>query len=391
MHPSIIGTVRSHLQNREECPKYGVSSLPPVWIELAPEFEPAATDLQVGDAVLVLTWMHQGDQSVLRCHPRGNKDLPMRGIFSTRSPDRPTPIGLHPVRIVGREGLRLQVHPLEVIDGTPGHRHQARQRILREGGGLPRPGQPRHGPSHPACRARRLAARPFAGFNGNVSMRQGDRVVITATGSAKGHLAPADLAVVDLNTGSALTSARASSELAVHLEIYRQQPRAKAIVHTHPPKLLALSLRGVDPLLDLPLFEGRAFAARLTRVAAEQPGTPELGRAVGQAVPRLRGRVHEQSRTGLMGRNHDPGPGPVRRTGKPGRDRADAVEFSFTTPRSGAKSRAPWSDGTLPQSSFLSAALLRLFYLFSQRKLSDENPQRLYYKLCSTALHAFHL
>ena len=119
MNPRIVGTVRSHLSSREECPKYGDSSLPPVWIELNPLFEPAATDLQIGDAVIVLTWMHQGDQNVLRCHPMGNQELPMRGIFSTRSPDRPTPIGLHPVRIVGREGLRLKVHPLEVIDGTP--------------------------------------------------------------------------------------------------------------------------------------------------------------------------------------------------------------------------------------------------------------------------------
>jgi L-fuculose-phosphate aldolase len=284
MHPSIIGTVRSHLQNREECPKYGVSSLPPVWIELAPEFEPAATDLQVGDAVLVLTWMHQGDQSVLRCHPRGNKDLPMRGIFSTRSPDRPTPIGLHPVRIVGREGLRLQVHPLEVIDGTPVIDIKPDNASSGKGEDFPALVNPDTGQAILRAGRDGWLRGLFAGFNGNVSMRQGDRVVITATGSAKGHLQPQDLAVVDLNTGSALTSAQASSELAVHLEIYRQQPRAKAIVHTHPPKLLALSLRGVDPLLDLPLFEGRAFAARLTRVAAEQPGTPELGRAVGQAA-----------------------------------------------------------------------------------------------------------
>jgi L-fuculose-phosphate aldolase len=84
-------------------------------------------------------------------------------------------------------------------------------------------------------------------------------------------------------TGQPLSSAQASTELAVHLEIYRNQPQARAIVHTHPPRLIALSLRGAGPLLDLPLFEGRVFAARLTRVEAGEPGTPELGRAVGQA------------------------------------------------------------------------------------------------------------
>jgi L-fuculose-phosphate aldolase len=283
MNPRIIGTVRSHLKSREECPKYGDSSLPPVWIELEPEFEPAATDLQVGDAVLILTWMHKGDQSVLRCHPRGNSELPMRGIFSTRSPDRPTPIGLHSVRIVGREGLRLEVHPLEVIDGTPiidikpdntssGTKTEFSSLVNPDTGeailGAGRNGWLRG---------------LFAGFNGNVSMRQGDRVIITATGSAKGHLTPGDLAVIDLKSGAPLSSVQASSELAVHLEIYRNQPAAKAIVHTHPPRLISLSLRGDGPLLQLPLFESQVFAAKLTRVLSQEPGTEQLGEAVGQA------------------------------------------------------------------------------------------------------------
>ncbi len=283
MDPRIIGTVRSHLLTREDCPKYGDSSLPPVWIDLEPEFESAATDLQIGDAILVLTWMHQGDRSVLRCHPRGNKDLPMRGIFSTRSPDRPTPIGLHNVRVTGREGLRLQVHPLEVIDGTPV--------IDIKPDNASEPGQEEFSSlvNPDTGRAILEAGRDgwlrglFAGFNGNISVRQGDRVVITATGSAKGHLAPRDLAVVDLAKGGALSAARASSELAVHLEVYRNQPRATAIVHTHPPRLIALSLRGPGPLLDLPLFEGKTFADKLTRVPDHRPGTPELGQAVGLA------------------------------------------------------------------------------------------------------------
>lgn len=283
MNPRVIGTVRSHLVSREQCPKYGDASMPPVWIELAPDFEPAATDLQIGDAILVLTWMHQGDQSVLRCHPRGNRELPMRGIFSTRSPDRPTPIGLHAVRILGREGLRLKVHPLEVIDGTPV--------IDIKPDNTPCPAQtecsslvnPDTGQAILTAGRDGWQRGLFAGFNGNVSMRQGERVVITATGSAKGHLSPKDLAVVDLATGTPLSSVLASSELAVHLEIYRNQPQAKAIVHTHPPKLLALSLRGEGPLLDLPLFEGRVFADKLTRVPAHRPGTPELAQAVGQA------------------------------------------------------------------------------------------------------------
>ena len=283
MNPRIVGTVRSHLSSREECPKYGDSSLPPVWIELNPLFEPAATDLQIGDAVIVLTWMHQGDQNVLRCHPRGNQELPMRGIFSTRSPDRPTPIGLHPVRIVGREGLRLKVHPLEVIDGTPVIDIKPDNSSAGEAPDFSALVNPDTGTSILEAGRDGWLRGLFAGFNGNVSMRQGERVVITATGSAKGHLTPKDLAVVDLASGAPLSSARASSELAVHLEIYRNQPRAQAIVHTHPPQLLALSLRGEGPLLDLPLFEGRVFADKRTRVPAHPPGTPELGQAAGRA------------------------------------------------------------------------------------------------------------
>jgi L-fuculose-phosphate aldolase len=283
MNPRIIGVVKSHLVTRDQCPKSGEADLPPVWIEIQPGFEPAATDLQIGDRIVVLTWMHQGDQDTLRCHPKGNRALPMRGIFSTRSPDRPTPIGLHPVRIVDREGPRLQVHPLEVIDGTPVIDIKPDNGPAPGNGEFPALVNPDAGLSVIEAGRDGWLRGLFAGFNGNISVRQGSRVIITCSGSAKGHLTPRDLAVVDLATGQPLSSAQASTELAVHLEIYRNQPQARAIVHTHPPRLIALSLRGAGPLLDLPLFEGRVFAARLTRVEAGEPGTPELGRAVGQA------------------------------------------------------------------------------------------------------------
>lgn len=283
MDPRIIGIVRSHLLTREECPKYGDASLPPVWIDLHPEFESAATDLQIGDAILVLTWMHQGDQNVLRCHPRGNPDLPMRGIFSTRSPDRPTPIGLHSVRIVGREALRLQVLPLEVIDGTPVIDIKPDNASAPGQSEFPALVNPETGRAILQAGRDGWARGLFAGFNGNISMRQGSRVIITAAGSAKGHLAPQDLAAVELGSGQSLSSARASSELAVHLEIYRNQPKARAVVHTHPPRLIGLSMRRDGQLLNMPLFEGRFFAKKLCRVPAILPGTPKLGQAVGVA------------------------------------------------------------------------------------------------------------
>lgn len=284
MHPRVIGVVRSHLMTRDQCPKSGVKSLPPVWIDIHADYEQAAHDLQIGDAIVVLTWLHHSSQDIQRCHPRGNKELPLRGVFSTRSPDRPTPIGLHAVRIVGRKGLSLEVHPLEAINGTPVVDIKP---DINAG-----PGQdlqfsalvaPETGASILAAGRDGWSRGLFAGFNGNISMRQGNRVIITATGSVKGHLDPQELAVIDLKTGTQQNSPPASSELAVHLEIYRHQPQAMAIVHTHPPHLLTLSLQKTDVLLDLPLYEGQVFAQKMTRVPAQKPGSQALAMAVGQA------------------------------------------------------------------------------------------------------------
>ncbi|MDY0274139.1 MAG: TrmO family methyltransferase [Desulfomicrobium sp.] len=284
MQPRIIGMVRSHLLTREQCPKSGVQSLPPVWIDVHEDYAQAAHDLQIGDAIVVLTWLHQSSQDIQRCHPRGNKDLPLRGVFSTRSPDRPTPIGLHSVRIVGRKGLSLEVHPLEAVHGTPvidikPDITAGAGRVLQ----FPALVAPETGASIVAAGRDGWAQGLFAGFNGNISMRQGSRVIITATGSAKGHLDPQDLAVVDLQTGAQQNRPQASSELAVHLEIYRHQPKAMAIVHTHPPHLLALSLRKSGDLLELPLFESQIFVEKMIRLPAQEPGSKALGLAVGQA------------------------------------------------------------------------------------------------------------
>jgi len=79
----------------------------------------AAADLRIGDQVVVLTWLHQGDRSVVSVHPRGDLTRPLQGVFSTRSPDRPNPIGLHEVTITGIEDGSITVRGLEAIDGTP--------------------------------------------------------------------------------------------------------------------------------------------------------------------------------------------------------------------------------------------------------------------------------
>jgi tRNA-Thr(GGU) m(6)t(6)A37 methyltransferase TsaA len=115
-----IGYVRSPLTDREGAPKQGSEGAPEAWIELDPAYAPALLGLEVGSRILVLTWLHQGDRSVLRCHPRADKNRPERGVFATRSPDRPNPIGLHEVTLLEiAQPARLRVHPLEAIDGTP--------------------------------------------------------------------------------------------------------------------------------------------------------------------------------------------------------------------------------------------------------------------------------
>jgi L-fuculose-phosphate aldolase len=279
--PRIIGHVRSPLASRQECPKYGDPSLPPVWIDLDPQYAPAAENLNIGDAVLVLTWLHLADQSVLRCHPKGNTDLPMRGIFSTRSPDRPTPIGLHAVRITDRKKTSIQVHPLEAMHGTPVIDIKP---DMAGPGGLEFPMliDPDLGQAVLQAGRDGWMRGLFSGFNGNISVRRGDRMIITSTGSAKGHLTADDLAVVDVHTGRVLSETRPSSELGVHLEIYRGRPQTQAVVHTHPPSLIALFLTGGT--LDLPLFESRMYAKKMTRVPFLEPGSAELAQAVGQAA-----------------------------------------------------------------------------------------------------------
>ena len=114
-----VGWVESPLTDRDAAPKQGDEGAPLARIVLRPEVREAAADLGVGDEVLVLTWLHQGRRDVLSVHPRGDRNRPRQGVFSTRSPDRPNPIGLHAVTIVSIEDNAIGVANLEAIDGTP--------------------------------------------------------------------------------------------------------------------------------------------------------------------------------------------------------------------------------------------------------------------------------
>jgi tRNA-Thr(GGU) m(6)t(6)A37 methyltransferase TsaA len=97
----------------------GMEGAPDAWILFEDDVREASRDLVAGDDVLVLTWLHEADREVRSVHPRDDRTLPERGVFSTRSPDRPNPIGLHRVEVVEVDGLRIRVRPLEAIDGTP--------------------------------------------------------------------------------------------------------------------------------------------------------------------------------------------------------------------------------------------------------------------------------
>jgi tRNA-Thr(GGU) m(6)t(6)A37 methyltransferase TsaA len=122
-HPRIeiapIGTVESELTELDRAPNQGDEGAPSAWLVFEPSVLDALDGLSAGDEVLVLTWLDRAKREVLRVHPRGDRSRPEQGVFATRSPDRPNPIGLHRVRIELVEGMRVRVSNLEAVDGTP--------------------------------------------------------------------------------------------------------------------------------------------------------------------------------------------------------------------------------------------------------------------------------
>ncbi len=116
----VIGQVESPLADPALAPKQGSEDAPEAWLVFREAFRDGLRDLAAGDEVIVLTWLHRGDRDTLRVHPRDDLSRPQMGVFSTRSADRPNPIGLHRVRILQvRDGLRFRVADLEAVDGTP--------------------------------------------------------------------------------------------------------------------------------------------------------------------------------------------------------------------------------------------------------------------------------
>jgi tRNA-Thr(GGU) m(6)t(6)A37 methyltransferase TsaA len=114
-----IGEIRSVLKTRGQAPKQGSEGAPDAWLQLRPFAAEGLDGLAVGDDVIVITWLHRARRDALRVHPRSDQTRPLAGVFATRSPDRPNPVGLHrvTVRRVGTD--RLRIGPIEAIDGTP--------------------------------------------------------------------------------------------------------------------------------------------------------------------------------------------------------------------------------------------------------------------------------
>jgi len=114
-----VGIVRSSLKSREEAPKFNTEGAPDAWVEIDPAVRDALHGLVVGQDIILITWFHQSHRDVLQVHPRGDLRRPLTGVFATRSPDRPNPLGLHRVTILELDGTLMKVGPLEAIDGTP--------------------------------------------------------------------------------------------------------------------------------------------------------------------------------------------------------------------------------------------------------------------------------
>lgn len=114
-----IGRIRSTLAALADAPRQGAEGAPDAWLDVHPAYARALRGVAAGDDVIVVTWLHRADRSVLETHPRGDLALPLAGVFATRSPDRPNPLGLHRVTVREIAGTRLRVGPIEAIDGTP--------------------------------------------------------------------------------------------------------------------------------------------------------------------------------------------------------------------------------------------------------------------------------
>jgi tRNA-Thr(GGU) m(6)t(6)A37 methyltransferase TsaA len=114
-----IGVIRSNLASRQAAPLQGREGAPDAWIEVRAAVAEGLEGIASGDEIILITWLHQAQRDRLKVHPRRDPNRPLTGVFATRSPHRPNPLGLHRVLVLEVAGNRIKVGPLEAIDGTP--------------------------------------------------------------------------------------------------------------------------------------------------------------------------------------------------------------------------------------------------------------------------------
>lgn len=114
-----IGVIRSKLKERSKAPKQGSEGAPDAWLEVYRFAAQGLDGIAVGDEIIILTWLHRSNRETLKVHPRSDPKRRLSGVFVTRSPDRPNPIGLHQVTVRNITKNRLRIGPIEAIDGTP--------------------------------------------------------------------------------------------------------------------------------------------------------------------------------------------------------------------------------------------------------------------------------
>ena len=114
-----IGTIKSEIKNTEDAPLFYTEGAPNAYLQLSRSYWDGMEGLKVGDDIIVITWLHRAGRDVLKVHPRGDASRPLRGVFLTRSPDRPNPLGLHRATVLAIDQRCLLIGPIEAIDGTP--------------------------------------------------------------------------------------------------------------------------------------------------------------------------------------------------------------------------------------------------------------------------------
>ncbi|SHN63600.1 TrmO family methyltransferase domain-containing protein [Desulfovibrio litoralis] len=259
-----------------------------------PDYVYGLMSLEVEQEITILSWLHKAKRDVLQVYPHNNKEQQKRGVFNTRSPIRPNPIGLHDVIIKKIKALdngyyELKVIPVEgktldCLDETPiidikTNAEQRKKLIQNKQDGLIPTKETEELKLY--CRyawERKL----LSGFNGNMSIKTTDSTcLITASGSVKKELDKSKLALVNIKNAELLTGATPSSETKMHLEIYKTQAEAFAIVHVHPPKMLALMNKvGADNFIKLDLFEADTFKKKLGICSAFPAGSQKLASEV---------------------------------------------------------------------------------------------------------------